>query len=259
MPDPANLSSEALFRDPSLWCAPAGDPHMEERAGIVRTLLPVEAKTVIDVGCGNGILERRLAPETLAIGLDPAVEALRAFDLPRVCGRGEALPFRSSSADAVLCLEVLEHLQDVAAAQTAREIARVTRRWILVATPDREDPKKNSLRCPRCELVFNRSHHLRSYDAAALARLFPEFEVRTVRRGGQGVRPYPRPLLWLRHNVARRYYKGPGETHGLCPGCGNRAFPRHTPTLLSVALDGLNRLISPRRPYWVFVFLERRS
>jgi hypothetical protein len=82
--------------------------------------------------------------------------------------------------------------------------------------------------------------------------------VKLVRRGGQKVRPYPAPLLWLRHRVARRFYKGPGETHGLCPGCGNTVFPKYRPNFLSIVLDGVNRLVSPRRPYWVFVFLERR-
>jgi hypothetical protein len=138
-------------------------------------------------------------------------------------------------------------------------LARVTRRWILVATPDAEDPLRNALRCPLCGTVFNRSHHLQNFDALRLAALFPDFEVRDIRRGGQPVRDYPRSLLRLRHGVARRFYKGPGETRGLCPSCGNREFPAFRPNVLSVLLDGVNRLISRRRPYWVLLLLEKQS
>ena len=72
------------------------------------------------------------------------------------------------------------------------------------------------------------------------------------------MRDYPRPLLWVRHRIARRFYKGPGETRGLCPACGNREFPPYRPSLLSILVDGMNRLLSRRRPYWILMLLERR-
>jgi SAM-dependent methyltransferase len=249
----------ALFEDAASWQSYEANPYIEQRSRIVRAMIPEGVATVADVGCGNGVLIRSLADTTRAVGIDPSLTALRAFDLPRACGRGEALPLRTGSVDLVTCLEVLEHLPDDALRLCSAELARVTGRWLLVATPDREDPLRNAIRCPCCGTIFNRSHHLQRFDAERLASLFPGFDIRESRTGGQPVRGYPRSLLWLRHRIARRFYKGPGETRGLCPSCGNREFPAFRPNLPSVLLDGLNRLASRRRPYWVLLLLERRS
>lgn len=249
----------ALFEDPDAWRAYEGNLYLEERTRIVLSMLPDRARSVMDVGCGNGILVRALRDAGRdAVGIDPSRTALQAFDGKRVCARGESLPIRGGCVDLVACLEVLEHLTEEGARRCAGELGRTTRRWILIAVPDREDPMRNAIRCPKCGAVFNRSHHLQGFDIAKLVRLFPDFETRDVRQGGQPVRPYPRLLLRLRHHLARRFYKGPGETRGLCPKCGNREFPPFRPNLLSLVLDGSNRLISRRRPYWILVLLERR-
>lgn len=259
-PDPKRADTAALFEDPASWRFYKSNPYLEERTRIVRSMIPAETKSVVDIGCGNGILVRAIALDgRRAIGVDPSLTALRSFDLARACARGESLPLRDGAADCAACLEVLEHLPDEGVRACAGELARVARRWVLVAVPEREDPRRNALRCPRCGTVFNRSHHLQTFDRARLAGLFPGFDVRDVRRGGQPVRAYPALLLWLRHRAARRFYKGPGETHGLCPQCDNRDFPAFRPNFLSILLDGVNRLISRRRPYWILMLLERHT
>jgi SAM-dependent methyltransferase len=261
IPAPASgrPDTAALFEEADAWRAYESNPYIEERTRIVLQMIPKGARTVADIGCGNGILVRALhAAGRSVVGIDPSRTALRAFDFPRACARGERLPIRDSAIDSAACLEVLEHLPDDGVRECAAELRRVAARWILVAVPDREDPRRNALSCPQCGSVFNRSHHLQSFDRDRLIGLFPDFEVRDVRRGGQPVRPYPVPLLIARHRIARRFYKGPGETRGLCPRCGNRDFPPFRANLLSVLLDGLNRLISRRRPYWILMLLERR-
>jgi SAM-dependent methyltransferase len=248
----------ALFDEAASWESYEANPYIEQRSRIVRSMIPDGVRTIADVGCGNGILLRSLSETHRVIGIDPSLTALRTFQLPRACGRGEALPLRTGSVDLVSCLEVLEHLADAELRICADEIARVTGRWLLVATPDEENPLRNALWCPQCGTIFNRSHHLQSFDARRLAALFPDFRIREERREGQPVRDYSRPLLWVRHRIARKFYKGPGETHGLCPACGNREFPAFRPSILSVLLDGANRLLNRRRPYWVLLLLEKR-
>jgi SAM-dependent methyltransferase len=258
-PKSGDHDSTALFDEPGLWSRFAQNPHLEERTRIVGEMIPPDARTLLDVGCGTGDLLESLRDRLTGVGIDPSLLALRSCREPRACALGEALPIRSASVDLVVCLEVLEHLPDAGVRACAAELDRVASRWLLVATPDGENPARNSLHCPQCGGAFNRSHHLQSFDAERFRRLFDGFEPRLVRRGGQAVRGYPAGLLWMRHRIARKYFKGPGETSGLCPHCGNREFPAFRHNLLSFLLDGINRIVSPRRPYWVFMLLERRQ
>jgi SAM-dependent methyltransferase len=249
----------ALFEEDASWDSYEGNPFIEERTRIVLAMLPPGIRSLVDVGCGNGNLICAARATVPAIGLDPSHRALSRFEGARICALGQELPLRTASIDLLCALEVLEHLDDETLRGCCAELSRVTQRWILLATPDREDPRRNSIRCPRCGLLFNRSHHLQSFDQERLLRLFPGFACADARHGGRPVRAYPSPLLWLRHRVARRYYKGPGETRSLCPGCGNREFAPFRPNLLSLFLDGMNRILSRRRPYWVLLLLERRQ
>ena len=89
--------------------------------------------TVVDVGIGEGLsLERVLAaPEVRpkrVVGVeyrsDKAHVAHRARNLDVAVGDAGMLPFGDDAADLVLCIELLEHLPQVAPA--VAELARVT-------------------------------------------------------------------------------------------------------------------------------------
>ncbi len=84
---------------------------------------------VLEVGCGTGrnlpLYETR---STRVVGLDPALDALRAArkrapDVPLVCGSAEALPFRDGAFDSVVSGLVFCSVPD--AAWGLREVKRV--------------------------------------------------------------------------------------------------------------------------------------
>lgn len=84
---------------------------------------------IFDVGCGPGNMLSRLRGHGLAYGSDFSLDALtfargKGVHLLLSCD-STALPFESASFDCVVALDVLEHIEDDAAA--LREIARVTR------------------------------------------------------------------------------------------------------------------------------------
>jgi 2-polyprenyl-6-hydroxyphenyl methylase/3-demethylubiquinone-9 3-methyltransferase len=89
-------------------------------------------KQVLDLGCAGGFMAEALADRgAIVTGLDPAGEAIAAarahaaqtgrairYDV----GVGEALPYPDTTFDAVVCVDVLEHVQDL-----SRVMAEVTR------------------------------------------------------------------------------------------------------------------------------------
>jgi len=103
---------------------------------------PASSPRLLDVGCGEGYVLRRLKslwPDTAMQGVDGDAEALkeaRSFVPRAFLGRADAthLPFQDKSFDLVACTEVLEHLKEPS--QALDELARVCRGHVLLSVPN---------------------------------------------------------------------------------------------------------------------------
>jgi SAM-dependent methyltransferase len=105
-------------------------------AGMVAAVAP---ESVLDAGCGEGeLLRRGVLAGVPAVSLDRSRQALAEIRTHTpgcrpVCGSVLELPFARASFDAVVCLEVLEHLEDPKAA--VEELLRVARRAVVLSVP----------------------------------------------------------------------------------------------------------------------------
>jgi len=94
-----------------------------------------QGKAVLDLGCAGGFMAEALAQRGARVsGLDPAAEAIGAarahateggLRIDYRVGVGEEMPYESQSFDAVVCVDVLEHVRDLD--QVLEEVARVLR------------------------------------------------------------------------------------------------------------------------------------
>lgn len=133
-------------------------------------------RILLDVGCGTGATLKAIADLGVAVGIDRSPEALR-FCRQRgirdlALATGEALPIRTGSVDAVLALDLLEHIADDGAA--CREFARVLRPsgLLLVAVPS----------CPELWSEHDEAlDHLRRYRARRLRRILLDAGLRIER------------------------------------------------------------------------------
>ncbi len=145
-------------------------PTKTER--IVRLTRPGDA--VLDIGCGNGSILRRLADEGYADlhGFelsDYAVERLRASGITMWQGRLPDLAVPDARFDVVIASQVLEHV--IRRRRFAREIARVLRPGgrAFVFVPD------------DCLGPIDESEHVIRYDKASLRRFLEKtFEVVSI-------------------------------------------------------------------------------
>ncbi|HET7109179.1 MAG TPA: methyltransferase domain-containing protein [Candidatus Acidoferrum sp.] len=94
-------------------------------------LIPAEARSVVDIGCGDGTIASLLAERRPELAIE-GVEVIprptcrvpcRAFD-------GATLPFPNQSMDVCLFVDVLHHTTDVR--QLLREAARVSRGCVIL-------------------------------------------------------------------------------------------------------------------------------
>ncbi|MET8975341.1 class I SAM-dependent methyltransferase [Streptomyces sp. NPDC004539] len=178
-----------------------GEPRAEEAAGAVLRLVPEAARTLLDLGCGTGIVTRRLAEDRPALkvtGADLTHGMARhaAARIPGaiVLGDSRQLPFRPGTFDAVTSVWLLHLLptpDDVR--RTVAECARLLRPGGVYVTTVDKGPSHNVgsdidalLAARPASPVADRSELVEAY--AAEAGLRPAGETRFTGRG-QGRSP----------------------------------------------------------------------
>lgn len=227
------------------------------RLAAVTDLFPAEATDVLEVGCGQGGFGARLAQRYEYLGLEPDHASFAVADQRlRRAGRGRVRNARieqldAGSFDVVCAFEVLEHLEDDAAALAAW-VARVRPGGLLLLSV----PAYQRRYAAADELVG----HFRRYDPEPLRALLAAAGLVDIT-----IRHYGMPLGYLletaRNVLARRRLRavrtaspqqrsaGSGRLlqpssgiRGAVNRCGSapfrllqRAFPNTGPGLVAVA------------------------
>lgn len=226
--------------------------------------IPQEVETIIDIGCGNGVITNVLGKEYQVLGVDRSEKALKFVETEKLAASCDSIPIVDKKFDMVFSSELLEHLPDLVLENTVKEMARLTNKYILITVPNNENPDKLLIECPNCKYVFNSPHHLRSFTEEKLALLFPGFEIVNSFVYGLKVRYYNRKLLdvkrkWTPSESWIPYYwikKDARKT--TCPSCENIFEYNYRFNPISTTIDIMNVIISPKKPYWLFVLFEKK-
>jgi SAM-dependent methyltransferase len=220
-------------------------------------MIPDGVRTILDVGCGDGAITNRLAQDWDVTGVDMSAAALAHVETNAVQASGTDLPFADGSVDLVLSTEMLEHLHPEDYRKAISEMRRVTRRYVLVTVPYREDLPFREVRCPRCGWRGHVWGHQRLFTPERLAGdlhgLRP-VEIRVF--GPLQEPPWSRWLMWSCHRLLNAYYWAPGQ-HPMCEACSNTDFTdtRGIPPLLS----RLHRRMTRHRvemPFWLAMLAD---
>jgi ubiquinone/menaquinone biosynthesis C-methylase UbiE len=143
-------------------------------------------RSVLDVGCGEGVvterLARRLAPASV-LGVDADNARLeqewnerRASNLSFQIGSAYELPFTEGSFDLVCAIEVLEHLERPEDALA--EMARVASRALLLSVPNEPSWRiSHMLAGKNVRDLGNTPGHINHWSKGAFAQLASQFGV----------------------------------------------------------------------------------
>ena len=216
------------------------EPSQADRYRVEQTLelIPADAHTILDLGCGDGTASNPLVGRgSDLVGIDISPVALRHFRGKAVVASTDYLPLPDKSFDLVLCAETLEHLPTGPFEETLNEIERVAGRYIIVTTPNEEYLPARFTRCEQCGVTYHTDLHTRSMDRASHMNLFRKFSLlKTIGILHWRHSPF---LTYLEHHLLGVYSFKEGL---LCPHCGhiNRNRPR-MPLWKKALLVGLRR------------------
>jgi 2-polyprenyl-3-methyl-5-hydroxy-6-metoxy-1,4-benzoquinol methylase len=109
-------SSETLYQRDQYAKGGLGRWYWDYRDAVALSCLTANDARIVDIGCGEGLTLAKLIslfPQALIQGIDLLPENIaicRRFGLPVQAGDLYQLPFPDESFDAVLLMEVIEHL-----------------------------------------------------------------------------------------------------------------------------------------------------
>ena len=173
---------EQYYEAPSFWeGAMLQDELNQERVKQTAASIPSDVKTLLDVGCGNGIFLNYLneaRPDLELRGVDRSHTALTHVKVKKSQASITDLPFEDNSFDAVTCLEVLEHIPVPDYKKAISELARISKKYLIISVPYAEVLSHAFNTCPSCESQFNRDLHLRSYSKETMETLFDSHNIK---------------------------------------------------------------------------------
>src|SRR5271165_3283474 len=127
---------KVAYRDPM---HPVVGAYDDPKIQFIGQYVPLTG-TVLDVGCGNGIFTLRFAEAGAKVtGLDYSRHLLEQnAHSPLVCGDATSLPFPDGRFEVVFEANVLHHVEDREG--VIREMARTSRRYVVLLEPNRYNP-----------------------------------------------------------------------------------------------------------------------
>jgi SAM-dependent methyltransferase len=244
------------------WGNLKDQPDILEKVRVFQEMIPEEVETIVDVGCGDGAITNALGRQWTVTGVDSSRAALQHVTTEAVLADARELPFADASFDLALSSQMLEHLDDAAYPAAVSELRRVTRTYLLISVPYREDLEMRMIRCPACGRREHVWGHLRRFTPESLMHDLSDFEPLDIRIFGDMQAPaWPRSLLWVMHNVVGGWYSPEGQ-YPQCSRCGNTDFTamRRFSPYLNLVKIGVDRVAFKRRtPYWLAVLARRMS
>lgn len=251
------IKQNQLFENPDLWDNYDESGAIEEKVKLVLNYIPDDVNSIIDIGCGNGIITNKLAEKYSVMGVDASEQALKFVKTKKLCSSSAEIKVEDYAFDLVFSSELLEHLPTNILKKTICEFKRISKKYIFITVPNNEFLQKTFIKCDKCHHIFHAYGHLNSFKEAQLIDLVgDDFIHLKTDHFGPNIKKYNSILLKIRQIFANRWF--PPNQYSICPKCGNTDFSKKKGNIISKICNGLNLVISGKKYYWLFILFEKK-
>ena len=247
-----------------------------ERFKKISELIPYDSKSLLDVGCGNGLFLNHVKMLSTRgfgrlCGTDRSSAALSLVQTEKYLANITNLPFADCEFDAVSALEVLEHLPQETYKAALVELSRIAKKYIIVSVPFNQNLRLSLIECSECYCQFNPTFHLRSFHNKRMASLLTQHGFRCLKMihicPQRVIFSDKAKILLLAIGKLKRSLlnQSTQQTFGtICPACGNSPLlngTKSTPTLIKSRKTlgrQIDSLLAWKRSWrWVAALYER--
>jgi len=165
----------AHYSNDNLWKRLSLSETDRERVQETVEMIPKDVNSIVDIGCGSGLFLNYIKEDgniPHLVGIDFSEDSMKMLKTDKKVGDITNIPLEDNSYDLVCALEVLEHLDLEEYREAKEELARVSKRYILISVPFAETLEEDFVKCPKCKPYFTRSHHKRTFDEQKVKALF---------------------------------------------------------------------------------------
>jgi ubiquinone/menaquinone biosynthesis C-methylase UbiE len=245
------------FNLESTWKNYDKNDEIKRKVQKIVKVIPGDVETIVDVGCGNGIITNELAGKWDTTALDLSDEALTYVKTKKIKASVTMMPLPDGGFDLVVCSELLEHLNREDLLMAIKEIERISKKYILVTVPNNELLRASYVKCPQCYNRFHAWQHIQSFNRKYLESLFDdEFKTLHFEYFGPIVQKWIPALLTIKNNCGQWFSTG---SCLICPSCGNSDFLSNPSNVATKMCNGLNHAFAGKKPYWMLILLGRKK
>lgn len=221
--NPVGESDLLYYEQKNIWGKPPNEIDLA-RISTIRKLIPQDVRSILDAGCGDGKITNELARSSnfTVTGFDMSEEALSYVTTPKFRASIDSIPVPDQSYDLIICTEVLEHLPPAVYKKALQELSRISKKYILIELPYRQQLAFGIERCSSCGTKFHCNHHYRAFNDRILRRLFRrDWKMVEIHVVG-GPQFYYQPFsLFIRQRLGGVWMKSP---IAICTKCGAPQF-----------------------------------
>lgn len=236
----------------------------KENIKVVSTFIPSDVNTIIDVGCGNGLITNELSKKYKVLGVDRSKNALSFVTCDKLESSCDQIAVPNESFDLVFSSELLEHLNDEIYKGTISEFKRISKKYILISVPFDESLSKGKIQCEKCHYIYHRCLHMRVFNENVIKKDFPDYKILSSHTFGLKVRKYNQTIAKIKQSISKPkswiplYMTKNESRQTLCPNCEHKFIYPYKFNFFAFMCDAVNVMITKKIPYWYIVLLEKK-